>query len=138
MTRLNKSNSQLISRFGILTDIQYANTDNRPANYDSRKIRYYRNSHDQIKSAFNYWNQLLIKPSFVLQLGDIIDVVNVHQNLNRFEAMSQTLKIFKDYSSIPTFHTLGKLVLVYENQFHVSVVIKKGHIFLNHYISKKA
>jgi putative uncharacterized protein (fragment) len=108
MAIFGKSNAKLITRFGILTDIQYADYDNLPASYNPSKTRYYRASLTQVKSAFNHWNQLSNKPSFVLQLGDIIDGLNVFQNLNRHEAISSTFKIFKDNSSIPTFHTLGE------------------------------
>ncbi len=61
--------------FGILTDVQYADTDDVETIYGSH--RYYRNSLNQVKKAVDSWQtyerETNTKLSFVLQLGDLID-----------------------------------------------------------------
>lgn len=61
-----------IVRFGVITDVQYADADDHPAWYDPSKTRYYRSSLNHVKEAFRYWTQGCsddISPSFALQLG---------------------------------------------------------------------
>lgn len=85
--------------FGVLTDVQYADHDDKPAGYDPSLMRYYRNALNQVRRAYDHWNRV---PGlgFVLQLGDLIDVHNggCHRGLDRvLEAMS----------SLPSYHTVG-------------------------------
>lgn len=103
--------SKLLARFGVLTDVQYADTDDKPAQYDPTKTRYYRTSLDHVSRAFEQWDQFdEEKPSFVLQLGDIIDGLNKNTNgLDPSEAITKTLAAFEAHPTIPTFHAVGKL-----------------------------
>ena len=55
-------------KFGIITDIQYADLPDRPAWYDASKTRYYRSSLDHVKQAFDYWTSAE-SCLFTLQLG---------------------------------------------------------------------
>lgn len=92
--------------FGVLTDIQYADCDNRPAAYDPSKLRFYRGALTHIDKAFTYWKQANRNVKFVLQLGDIIDGLN-HVLGGSHSAMRETLFHFENHSTIPTFHTVG-------------------------------
>jgi hypothetical protein len=61
--------------FGLLTDVQYADTDDFITIYGSH--RFYRNSLNQVRKAVDSWRayelQTNTKLSFILQLGDLID-----------------------------------------------------------------
>ncbi|XP_035214887.1 manganese-dependent ADP-ribose/CDP-alcohol diphosphatase-like isoform X2 [Stegodyphus dumicola] len=92
--------------FGVLTDVQYADCDDRPAAYDPSKVRFYRGSLSQVDQAFKHWNNSHLKVKFVLQLGDIIDGLN-HSLGGSYTALQNTLEHFERHSSIPTFHTVG-------------------------------
>ena len=63
--------SKPLVKFGVITDVQYADADDRPAWYDTSKTRYYRSSLDHVRQAFRYWteNTKSRTPSFALQLG---------------------------------------------------------------------
>lgn len=69
----NKSiSSDPILRFGVITDVHYADFDDLPSWYDANNIRYYRTSLRHIKKAFNYWINGCsddYQPSFILHLG---------------------------------------------------------------------
>lgn len=66
-TMENDSGKPLV-KFGIITDIQYADLPDRPAWYDPSKTRYYRSSLDHVKQAFDYWTSS-DSCLFALQLG---------------------------------------------------------------------
>nr|XP_033815783.1 manganese-dependent ADP-ribose/CDP-alcohol diphosphatase-like isoform X2 [Geotrypetes seraphini]XP_033815784.1 manganese-dependent ADP-ribose/CDP-alcohol diphosphatase-like isoform X2 [Geotrypetes seraphini] len=67
--------SELYFSFGVIADIQYADTDDRLNAWGTR-MRYYRHSLCLLQSAIEEWNKEIPCPSFVLQLGDIIDSLN--------------------------------------------------------------
>ncbi|XP_023237058.1 manganese-dependent ADP-ribose/CDP-alcohol diphosphatase-like [Centruroides sculpturatus] len=92
--------------FGVLTDVQYADVDNRPAGYDPTKTRYYRQALDHVDSAFNYWQKMTHPVKFVLQCGDIIDGLN-RESCGSLTALQKTLDRFEQHKNIPTFHTVG-------------------------------
>ena len=58
--------------FGIIADVQYADIDDGH-NYTRTKGRYYRNSVNLLTEAIKCWNNMSPKPSFIFQLGDLID-----------------------------------------------------------------
>lgn len=60
--------SEPLVKFGVITDIQYADLPNRPAWYDASKTRYYRASLDHVKQAFDTWTST-DSCLFALQLG---------------------------------------------------------------------
>ena len=67
-----KDEKDLIVKFGVITDVQYADVANRAAWYDATKTRYYRSSLQHVERASHSWTQQPDghrKPSFVLQLG---------------------------------------------------------------------
>ncbi|CAL8306571.1 unnamed protein product [Boreogadus saida] len=61
--------------FGVIADIQYADIDDG-FNYTRTKRRYYRSSLQLLMNARESWSRSAVKPSFILQLGDIIDGFN--------------------------------------------------------------
>ncbi|XP_072259679.1 manganese-dependent ADP-ribose/CDP-alcohol diphosphatase-like [Pyxicephalus adspersus] len=60
--------------FGLIADIQYANKSNGFSSW--RTMRYYQQSLLHLQQAIEEWNGQHPLPSFVLQLGDIIDSYN--------------------------------------------------------------
>ena len=61
--------------FGVIADIQYADIDDG-FNYTRTQRRYYRSSLQLLRNARESWSRAAVKPSFILQLGDIIDGFN--------------------------------------------------------------
>lgn len=72
--------------FGIIADVQYADIDDG-LNYSKTRTRYYRNSLNLLRSAIQGWKEERVIPSFILQLGDIIDGYN-----NKHGASGRALK----------------------------------------------
>ncbi|XP_054724384.1 uncharacterized protein LOC129234413 isoform X2 [Uloborus diversus] len=102
--RMEKIKKPLVS-FGVLTDVQYADCEDRPASYDPSATRFYRGSLAHVNEAFKFWKSSELKVKFVLQLGDIIDGLNVSLK-GSHSALQRTLTHFEK-QSIPTFHTVG-------------------------------
>lgn len=91
--------------FGVIADIQYADTENG-YNYSRTSQRYYRNSLKMLEKALEKWNtDSMIKPQFVLQLGDIIDGRNKGLGISdsSLEAICKPLSKFPG----PFYHVLG-------------------------------
>lgn len=126
----NSNNVPLIS-FGIIADVQYANIDDI---FRYGRMRYHRNSLNQLRNAVNDWkvrkNEHEIK--FVLQLGDLVEgFANCHLDiaphdlkecLNVLESLYpnhdfKSEREFKNNSKLPKiFHVWGKfnfLLLIY-------------------------
>ncbi|XP_077491115.1 manganese-dependent ADP-ribose/CDP-alcohol diphosphatase-like isoform X1 [Amblyomma americanum] len=94
------SSEKPLLTFGVLTDVQYADCDDKPAWYDPSLIRYYRNALNQVERAYAHWSRMP-GVSLVLQLGDLIDQNNggCGRGLDRvLSALGGTL---------PTYHTVG-------------------------------
>lgn len=66
---------ELYFTFGIIADVQYADTVDS-YNFTRTRKRYYRQSLHLFQSAIEEWNKEAQVPSFILQLGDIIDGIN--------------------------------------------------------------
>ncbi|XP_059509791.1 manganese-dependent ADP-ribose/CDP-alcohol diphosphatase-like [Stegostoma tigrinum] len=90
--------------FGVIADIQYANTDNG-YNDTCTMRRYYRNSLHLLSSAVKGWNEEAVTPRFILQLGDIIDGCN-SQLKSSDHALQVVLDEFSKCSS-PVHHNWG-------------------------------
>lgn len=76
-----------IVRFGVITDVQYADADDHPAWYDATKTRYYRASLNHVKEAFRYWTRGCsdhTSPSFALQLGYVLKCQESVNNFSSF------------------------------------------------------
>ncbi|MGH0123020.1 UNVERIFIED_CONTAM: hypothetical protein FKN15_017143 [Acipenser sinensis] len=70
-----EENAQPLFTFGVIADIQYADIEDG-FNFLQTRKRYYRNSISLLNSATEKWNAEPVQPSFILQLGDIIDGFN--------------------------------------------------------------
>lgn len=103
--------------FGVFADVQYADVDDRPAWYDQSKTRFYRASLKHVRQAFDFWlsEQVIERPMFALQLGDLIDGLN-KDTPNPMDALRRTLQVFDD--RVPVFHVLGESLA----QFIVTVI----------------
>jgi manganese-dependent ADP-ribose/CDP-alcohol diphosphatase len=97
------SNTPIVS-FGILSDVQYADTDD-DFNYAKDRLRYYRNSRNLVREAVNYWSLLPndVNFQFILQLGDLIDG-KCKKESKQNEALNQILSEFKDFK---VYHCWG-------------------------------
>lgn len=93
--------------FGILADVQYADSDDG-TDFSKVRIRYYRNSLNLLKNAINEWKRPDEPVAFVLQLGDLIDGKNNKggQESSR-RALTTALHPFQSLKNTHTYHTIG-------------------------------
>ncbi len=103
----SSNKSQNIS-FGIITDIQYSDSDPTGS-------RYYRNSTDKLKQCIKTLNSKDL--DFVIQLGDIID--------DKYASYDSILSIFHQLSK-PGYHVLGNHDFSLANSYKKSVLNKLG------------
>ncbi|XP_028331979.1 manganese-dependent ADP-ribose/CDP-alcohol diphosphatase isoform X3 [Gouania willdenowi] len=61
--------------FGVIADVQFADI-NDGFNFTGTNRRYYRSSLKLLYNALRTWSQSTVRPTFILQLGDLIDGVN--------------------------------------------------------------
>lgn len=103
--------SKPLLRFGVVADVQYADSDDRKAWYNFNKTRFYRNSLKQVEKAFQYWKRVDsdCPVTFILQLGDIIDALNTSSDSQ--QAINLTLSCFLNNPKMPTFHTVGRYLI---------------------------
>lgn len=88
--------SQPLFTFGVIADIQYADIDDG-FNYKHTRKRYYRSSIDLLRHAQVRWTTEAVKPTFILQLGDIIDGYN-----KRYGASDRALEtVMREFDSSP-------------------------------------
>ena len=110
---LNSERDVLFS-FGLLTDIQYADINDKQ-NYSKTKWRRYRNALVCLQEAIAQWKEAKCSLAFVVQLGDIIDgynshLVDVSDNMRNFskEALDTVLNAFSTLPhGTPVFHNIG-------------------------------
>ena len=103
----------VLFRFGFISDIQYADIEDA-MNFSKTEHRGYRNSLSHAEKAVDFWNQQQPVPSFVVQLGDIIDGQNsgtYGQGLSFSEAQSKEafaqVIAQLDKSLAPVYHVVG-------------------------------
>lgn len=102
MSNVAQSTEKSLLTFGVLTDVQYADCDDKPAGYDPSLIRYYRNALIQVERAYAHWSRMP-GVSLVLQLGDLIDF----HNAGCGRGLDRVLATLANDGSLPTYHTLG-------------------------------
>ncbi|XP_069510593.1 manganese-dependent ADP-ribose/CDP-alcohol diphosphatase-like isoform X2 [Ambystoma mexicanum] len=100
----NNDGPQLCFTFGVIADIQYADKGDA-LSFWKTGIRYYRNSYHLLQSAIEEWNSEANQPGFVLQLGDIIDGVNVKLKTSQSSLDKLLREIEK--SKAPFHHVWG-------------------------------
>lgn len=95
-----------IFSFGVIADIQYADLDDG-TNFLRTRTRYYRNSLEILSSACSWWEEEepTRRPSFILQLGDIIDGFNSQHGAS--ERALQTVMDEFSRCAIPVHHVWG-------------------------------
>ena len=95
-----------IVSFGLITDIQYANHDDR-WNYIKTALRRYRNALTLVREACEYWSKQRHAISFILQLGDLIDGVSAENNASQAD-LDAILDGFRaTFPSLPIYHVWG-------------------------------
>jgi manganese-dependent ADP-ribose/CDP-alcohol diphosphatase len=95
-----------IVSFGLISDIQYADNEDR-WNYTKTHLRRYRNSLKLVGEACNYWLNGKHSISFILQLGDIIDGLSF-TNKASINDLNAVLEEFnKNFKSFPIYHIWG-------------------------------
>ncbi|CAF1360617.1 unnamed protein product [Adineta ricciae] len=95
-----------IVSFGMITDIQYADNDDR-WNYTKTHMRRYRNALKLTDEACRHWLSATKQISFILQLGDIIDGVSF-TNKTSSKDLKDVLETFrKHFPSLPIYHIWG-------------------------------
>lgn len=88
-------------RLGIVSDIQYADLDDRHS--ATGKMRYYRGALSSLERAITDWNSQNV--NCVLHLGDIIDCRNTYSNKSEFALYCVLQKIEK--LNVPLKHVIG-------------------------------
>ena len=106
-------NDSFLFRFGVISDIQYADMDDA-SNFSGTEQRAYRDSARHAAEAIHHWSALETRPLFIAQLGDLID----GQNAGKYgqgldleepqseEALNTVLEAWRD-CPIPTYHAIG-------------------------------
>ena len=101
-------------RFGVIADIQYCDCDDA-ANFAGTEVRKYRGTLPQTRAAVAHWNALTEpRPSFVLNLGDLIDGQNAGgygAGLNMAEPQSEValgrVTAALSECAAPIYHAVG-------------------------------
>lgn len=94
--------------YGVVTDIQYADIDNRQ-NYTKTELRYYRDSAKLAEKAFQFFEDCKSEIQGVLQLGDLIDLANSkheREDPQSREALETILQAIKPYTG-KIYHLIG-------------------------------
>ena len=95
-----------IVSFGLITDIHYADNEDR-WNYTKTQLRRYRNSLKLVDEACHHWINGKHPISFILQLGDLIDGV-CFTNQKSTNDLNTVLEEFKkNFKSLPIYHVWG-------------------------------
>ena len=108
------SEREVLFSFGLITDIQYADINDRQ-NFSKTKWRRYRNALVCLQEAVSQWKESKSPLAFVVQLGDVIDGYNSHlvdasDNERNFskEALDTVVNEFSKLPhETPVFHNLG-------------------------------
>ncbi len=91
--------------FAVIADVQHADVDDA-YNYSKTRRRRYRNAINLLASAIRDWNEMSPQPSFLIQLGDLID-----GRCNRHKGMSQACwdTALRELSAFngKVYHTFG-------------------------------
>lgn len=127
--QIEQEENDVICKFGVITDAQFANCEDRPAWYNKDKRRYYRGAITHLRKAFNHWDSMKVKPKFVLQLGDLIDGLNNEEvGCNSLDALEETFKLFEEFSDIATFHAVGNHELYNFSRTDIALLFRESLI----------
>ena len=114
MDRELNGEKDILFSFGLITDIQYGDMNDRQ-NYSKTKWRRYRNALPCLQEAVAHWKGAKRSPAFIVQLGDIIDgfnssLVDVYDSKRNFsqEALDAVMNEFSKLPhEIPVLHNVG-------------------------------
>ena len=135
-------NDTLIFRFGLISDIQYADIEDG-TNFGGSEHRAYRDSIRHATRTINEWISLDIRPAFIAQLGDLIDGQNAGeygQGLDLDEPQSErafesVIEAWRD-CPIPTYHAVGNHELYNFSWARLAQVLNGTHQGATHHISR--
>ena len=94
-------NAEPLLRFGIFSDVQYADVDDK-LNFEQTKTRYYRDSKTKVKRLMHRWNNE-DPVKFLLNLGDLIDG---QARPKSEQCLREMLECFKTFSG-NIYHVWG-------------------------------
>ena len=103
----NMASGKVYLSFGLIADVQYADVENG-TNFAKTRRRYYRPALGSLQRAISTWKHLHNDLAFVLQLGDLIDGVNIRKNGKDASAaaLKTALAPFKQLAC-PVYHMIG-------------------------------
>ena len=91
--------------FGVIADVQYADVEDG-YNFAMTNRRYYRTALDMLQKAIESWTQnKVLKPAFLLQLGDVIDGKSKRSNISD-KCLASVLEKFSHFAG-PIYHIWG-------------------------------
>ena len=106
VSQLSAKLEKPITSFGLITDIHYANHDDR-WNYERTFLRRHRNSLQLVRQASLYWRNTTYPIAFIVQLGDLIDGYCKSKGSSN-EDLTLILEQFKEIREIcPIYHVWG-------------------------------
>jgi len=91
--------------FGVIADVQYADVEDG-FNYTRTRRRYYRSSLRLLRNARESWSGAAVRPSFILQLGDIIDGLNKERGAS-VRALDTVMRELTGTGTAPVHHVWG-------------------------------
>jgi len=105
MSSLESLKQQPCLSFGVIADVQYADTEDG-YNFAKTNVRYYRTALQMLNKAVKIWNEDSLKrPKFMLQLGDIIDGKNKSLGIAE-SSLSTVLQAMSKFAG-PVYHIWG-------------------------------
>ena len=91
--------------FGVIADVQYADVEDG-YNFAMTNRRYYRTALDMLQKAIESWtHNKVLKPAFLLQLGDVIDGKSKRSNISD-KCLASVLEKFSHFDG-PIYHIWG-------------------------------
>ena len=128
-----------ILSFGVIADVQYADVEDG-YNFAMTSRRYYRTALEMLQKAMDSWNHNKVKkPSFLLQLGDVIDgkckrfgniqdrcLNTVLEKFSKFTGQVYHIWGNHEFYNFPR-HKLQSGSLYAGNQIHCKPVHNKGY-----------
>eukprot|EP00565_Helicotheca_tamesis_P004562 CAMPEP_0185727700 /NCGR_PEP_ID=MMETSP1171-20130828/3329_1 /TAXON_ID=374046 /ORGANISM="Helicotheca tamensis, Strain CCMP826" /LENGTH=302 /DNA_ID=CAMNT_0028396325 /DNA_START=222 /DNA_END=1127 /DNA_ORIENTATION=+ len=105
--------------FGVIADVQWADTDDG-TNYAKTVKRCYRGALTTLSNAVQWWNDLpsSSSPTFIAQLGDLIDGINAKLNASD-DALHKALQQIQK-CNCPAYHLVGNHELYNFNRKQLS------------------
>ena len=131
----------VLFRFGLLSDIQYADMESA-SNFSGSELRHYRDSAAHAAETIRGWRSLDAPPRFIAQLGDLIDGQNAGEYGQGLKleapqseaALRVALEAWRD-CEIPTYHAIGNHELYNFTWSRLSEALNSEHLGASHRVS---